>query len=303
MRSSSIIGRAYASPTIVIMLARSRAAVARMVRTSNGRASSWSTTVAPMFVASRAVHWAATCISGDVGNQVPAPWRARARSLASSMSSAPPIPATKMSPCRHITAFGWPVVPPVHAMYRSSGELATVTGEAAPRVRASSASSAPARARSPALAPELDQEVEVVDDAAELVVQAVVVHHAPRPDAAEQIADLARGVVVVHVARHDPRLPATEERLDVLGRVVRQDRDAVLAGLPPLELVTLAERAEPASGEERRQRPGVVVHLPVGAPFPVVHEHDAVGDLRAHDVVHVAQRPLETHARSTPTGP
>ena len=39
------------------------------------------------------------------------------------MSSAPPMPATKMSPCRQSTAFGWPVVPPVHAMYMSSGEV------------------------------------------------------------------------------------------------------------------------------------------------------------------------------------
>src|SRR6185312_12660658 len=93
----------------------------------------------------------------------------------------------------------------------------------------------------------------------------------PRPDATEQIGDLSGGVVVVHVARHDPRLPTTEERLHVLGRVVGQDRDAVLAGLPPLEPATLAERAEPASGEERRQRPGTVVDLPEGAPLPAVH--------------------------------
>ena len=76
-RSSSIIGRAYASPTIVIMFTRSRAAASRIVRMSKGAESSWSTTVAPMPAAMNVVHCAATCISGEVGNHVPAPAIAR----------------------------------------------------------------------------------------------------------------------------------------------------------------------------------------------------------------------------------
>ena len=91
---------------------RSRGSSARR----RARASSWSTTVAAMFAARRAVHCAATCMSGDVGNHTPAPATARARSVASSRSSVPPMPATKMSAWRHNTALGRPVVPPVHAM-------------------------------------------------------------------------------------------------------------------------------------------------------------------------------------------
>ena len=60
----------------------------------------------PCSSARRVVHCAATCMSGDVGNHTPAPASARARSAASSRSSAPPMPATKMSAWRHNTAFG-----------------------------------------------------------------------------------------------------------------------------------------------------------------------------------------------------
>ncbi len=101
---------------IVIMLARSRAAVARIVGASKRRLSSWSTTVAPMLAARNTVHCAATCMSGEVGNHTPAPASALARTVASPVSSVPPMAATYRSPWRQSTALGRPVVPPVHAM-------------------------------------------------------------------------------------------------------------------------------------------------------------------------------------------
>ena len=73
--------RAYASPTMVIIVTRSRAAVSRIVAMSNGLESSCSTTVPPWFSAINAVHCAATCMSGDVGNHTPPPAAARSQAI------------------------------------------------------------------------------------------------------------------------------------------------------------------------------------------------------------------------------
>ena len=117
-RSSSISGRAYASPTIVIMLTRSRAAVSRMVARveaarvvveHDGRAH-----VGGRGTPSTARRRASAATWGT---------RRRRRSRRAPRSALcvdgrrrRPCAATNRSAWRHSTAFGCPVVPPVHTM-------------------------------------------------------------------------------------------------------------------------------------------------------------------------------------------
>ena len=92
---------------------------------------------------------------------------------------------------------------------------------------------------------DFDQEIELVEDLAQLGRQRAFVDDATRAEHAEQVGDLRGRVLVVDVARHRPGLPAGEDCLEVLGAVVHEHGDAVLAALPGPERVAFPVRADP----------------------------------------------------------
>ena len=159
------------------------------------------------------------------------------------------------------------------------------------------------RARDPgrvAAVVELDQHVDVTitlggelcQGVAEQWCEPALVDDATSAEHAEELGDLGRGVLVVHVARHRASPPAREDRLDVLGSVVHEDRDAILAALPVLELGSLAVDTQPALAQVRGEGIGARQHLAERAAHVAPHDHVAVGDGVADDVEDARQRPL-----------
>ena len=206
-----------------------------------------------MFAARNVVHCAATCISGEVGNQVPAPAsgacpeRVGVEVVGSAHARDEDVglaPEHRFGMARGPTG-----ARDVHVVGRCVGEVVRRPLRARARARSS---------RTPARLGAGDASSTSISTSrrgamsASFSPEAAVVDHAARADPLQEIGDLARGVVVVHVARHDACLPAAEDRLDVLGPVVHEEGDAILSALPAGEVVAVAEGAElSAPGEHR----------------------------------------------------
>ena len=120
-RSASVSGRENTSPTIVMLSTRSRL-ISRHTRSGSSERDSENTTVPPPTSAPMVPNSPVECINGGsmkVCGCVPALRAARAAAANWSKSVAPPAlrdNSARMSRCRHSTAFGNPVVPPVNMM-------------------------------------------------------------------------------------------------------------------------------------------------------------------------------------------
>ena len=115
--NASAMGRAIASPTIVIVLTRSRSATSH---TRSGSKRGISTILSPQLKPMKTASCAAPWISGAIGNCTICGSRASAFcatcsgfSTGSPSGLPPPIPVKNRSSWRHMTPLGMPVVPPV----------------------------------------------------------------------------------------------------------------------------------------------------------------------------------------------
>ena len=247
-RSSSIKGRAYASPMIVIMLARSRAAVARIVRHVEARgrraARRWhpcSRPGTPSTARRRAsaARSETTCRRRPRRGRGSSPRRRRRsprcrRRTGRPGARAPPWGDRWCRRCTRCRCRRARCRPRRGRLPRRSLSKSTAPGIDAASLPSSSSTSTSRSPRALRAHPEQRREP-------------ALVHHAARAEHAEQLGDLGRGVLVVDVARHDARPPAPEDRLDVLGPVVHQHRDAVLTALPVLEVGALAVQPQPCA--------------------------------------------------------
>ena len=134
----------------------------------------------------------------------------------------------------------------------------------------------------------------------ELRPQRPVVDDGPRSQVLQQFGDLARRVVVVDVGRDGSGLQTPDHHVGI-EIVVHDERNAILAAFPVLELIALTVSAETVAGQEVGQPARSVCRLTEGAPATAADRHQPVGNGLSDGVQNRADGPFTHGLAATPT--